>query len=677
MTLLYRFSNLLTIFCATDSASRHRHVQRSKLLTGIMLSVMPLTSQAALPASIEAALNKAELSPVTISILITPLGDTTKSRLPAIIEVIDSDTNDNSNNDSEVSAERNSADSTTVSVDKVAASASDAPVNDPADDNVSVNSSKAANVTIAVDKQAIEQQNRQLQAYTDDPYTYQSLENPPVLTIDESRSVRHSESKDTGKRQLTPLISHNIDTPRTPASTMKLIPSFVALDTLGADFVWFTRVYYTGLILGDRLQGNLIIQGSGDPKMTHARLEQLLYQVQKTGIRHIDGDIIVDSSIFNNVSKDPAAFDNAPLRPYNASPDGFLVNFNSLAITTYPMANGQAKLTYTPQLANYQLPSHIGTRSARCSQARNSLALRWQQDKLALNAKLPESCGEHVFYVNHPDAKDFAARVIASKWQALGNTLNGEVLSQEKPYAAYHSTNGLSSLPLSPLPLVSYPSYNLTRQIYDINHFSNNVMTEQVALSIGSYYNAKRPDIIDTNNSAANSSAVKGQTITDVNNTKPNATSLYQFGQATTTDYPQALARIDDWWQTNLTTTPPYLTNGSGLCRDCTLTAANLNELLSFAYRHPSFDAYVNSLGVAGVSGTIMHHSERLPESKAIGRAWIKTGTLSNVTAMAGYVKGQSGQDYAVVGIINTDSALNPYLARPVLDAMLDWTAEK
>ena len=678
MTILSRFSNLLTISCATNSASRHRHVQRSKLLTGIMLSVMPFTSQAALPASIEAALNKAELSPDTISILITPLGDTTKSRLPAIIEVIDSDTNDNSNHDSEGSAERNSENATTVSVGKVAASASDTPVNDNADNNVSVNSSKAANAAITVDKQAIEQQNRQLQAYTDDPYTYQSLENPPpVLTIDESRSVRHSESKDTGKRQLTPLISHNIDTPRTPASTMKLIPSFVALDTLGADFVWFTRVYHTGLILGDRLQGDLIIQGSGDPKMTHARLEQLLYQVQKTGIRHIDGDIIVDSSIFNNVSKDPAAFDNAPLRPYNASPDGFLVNFNSLAIRTYPMANGQAKLTYTPQLANYQLPSHIGTRSARCSQARNSLAPRWQQDKLALNAKLPESCGEHVFYVNHPDAKDFAARVIASKWQALGNTLSGEVLSQEKPYAAYHATNGLSSLPLSPLPLVSYPSYNLTRQIYDINHFSNNVMTEQVALSIGSYYNTKRPDIIDTNNSAANSSAVKGQTITDVNNTKPNATSLYQFGQATTTDYPQALARIDDWWQTNLTTTPPYLTNGSGLCRDCTLTAANLNELLSFAYRHSSFDAYVNSLGVAGVSGTIMHHSERLPESKAIGRAWIKTGTLSNVTAMAGYIKGQSGQDYAVVGIINTDSALNPYLARPVLDAMLDWTAEK
>jgi len=653
MTILSRISSLFLTSRFTDSTSRHQRLQRLKLLTGAILSLMPLTSQAALPASIEAALNKAELSADTISILITPLGDKTHSRLPAIIKVIDSNTEGDGANvgnlDTEVAAVTNAAQSANNS------------------------NNKAANSAITVDKQAIEQQDRKLQAYTDDPYTYQSLKNPPpILVINESRTVRYSDTEDTAKRRLIPLISHNIDIPRTPASTMKLIPSFVALDTLGADFVWFTRVYHTGIVLGDRLQGDLIIQGSGDPKMTHERLEQLLYQVQKTGIRHIDGDIIVDSSIFNNVSKDPAAFDNAPLRPYNASPDGFLVNFNSLAIKTHPLATGQAQLTYTPQLANYQLPSHIGVRSASCSQARNSLAPRWQQNKLTLNAKLPDSCGEHVFYVNYPDAKDFAARVIATKWQALGNTLSGEVISQEKPYAAYHSHVGLTSLPLSPFPLVSYPSYNLAQQIYDINHFSNNVMTEQVALSIGSYHKAKRADTIDTNNSAVNS-----QTMTEVNNIKPNATSLYQFGQPTATDYPQALAQINQWWQNNLTTTPPYLTNGSGLCRDCTVTAANLNELLSFAYHHPSFDAYVNSLGIAGVSGTIMHHSERLPDSKAIGRAWIKTGTLNNVTAMAGYVKGQSGQDYAVVGVINTDEALNPYLARPVLDAMLDWTAKK
>ena len=86
--------------------------------------------------------------------------------------------------------------------------------------------------------------------------------------------------------------------------------------------------------------------------------------------------------------------------------------------------------------------------------------------------------------------------------------------------------------------------------------------------------------------------------------------SLYQFGSAST-DYPSALQTINQWWQTNLTTPPPYLTNGSGLCRDCTITAANLSELLTYAYDQPSFTAYVDSLGIAGVSGTIAAHSDR------------------------------------------------------------------
>ena len=439
---------------------------------------------------------------------------------------------------------------------------------------------------------------------------------------------------------------------------MKLVPSFIALDTLGADFVWHTRVYHTGLVIGDRLHGDLIIQGSGDPKMTHERLKQLLYKVQSSGIRHIDGDIIIDSGVFKNVSKDPAAFDNSPLRPYNASPDGFLVNFSTIGIKSYPLNDDQANLTYTPKLANYALPSIINTRSAACGQARYSLAPEWQAKQLVLNTHLPNSCQEHAFYVAYPDAKDFAARVIAAKWQELGNTLSGHVITQEAPYTTMKSTkstHGLAALPISPLPIVSYPSLNLTQQIYDINHFSNNVMTEQVALSIGVY------DKVDnkTLDKAINSSH-----------------SLYQFGTPTATSYPVALQTINQWWQTNLSTPPPHLTNGSGLCRDCTITAANLSELLTYAYSHPSFNAYVNSLGIAGVSGTITAHSERLPESAAIGRAWIKTGTLNNVTSMAGYVKGLSGQDYVVVGLINSEQAHNAYTARPVLDAMLDWTAQ-
>jgi len=649
-----------------------KRLSRLALLAAVI--VAPIHAQAVLPAAIQKALARADLTEADISIVITPVGDKAASRLPTPIQVIDNDESDSQSA------------TTIVSEHPVTNASTDTSSSDP--------SHQSALITI--EQRTIEKHEQKIHAYTDDPYTYQSVESIPTVIpdqpqhkLDQNAKVQDtaSNNKTSIKISFSPLLDHQSDIPRTPASTMKLVPSFIALDTLGADFVWHTRVYHTGLIIGNRLHGDLIIQGSGDPKMTHERLKQLLYKVQASGIRHIDGDIIIDSAVFNNVSKDPAAFDNSPLRPYNASPDGFLVNFSTIGIKTYPQDNGQASVTYKPRLANYQLPATINTRAASCGQASYSLAPQWQNTQLVLNASLPESCGEHVFYVAYPNAKEFAAHVIAAKWQALGNTLSGQVISQETPYDMSKATkraHGLTAIVMSPLPMVSYPSLNLTEQIHDINHFSNNVMAEQVALSIGAYDKERLTHSTSASTTATSPSSHEASASNEMDNkvaadksSSKKADSLYQFGKPATTDYPAALQTINQWWQTNLSTPPPHLTNGSGLCRECTITAANLSELLTYAYSRPNFEAYVDSLGVAGVSGTIAAHSDRLPESTATGRAWIKTGTLNNVTSMAGYVKGLSGQDYVVVGIINTEQALNPYAARPVLDAMLDWTAQR
>ena len=644
----------------------YRSSRRLSILTLLVGAIItPAQASAALPEAIQTALLRAELTESDISMIVTPVGHKDASHLPTPIQVINS-----------------SAD-----------------LNQPA----LPTGSEPHSTLVTIEQRTIEKHEKNLHSYTDDPYTYQSVESIPTVIADAATRTQNPDidnadnnaindttnvAKNVDKADNTsikisfsPLLNHQSDIPRTPASTMKLVPSFIALDTLGADFVWHTRVYHTGIVVGDRLQGDLIIQGSGDPKMTHERLKQLLYQVQASGIRHIDGDIIIDSAVFNQVSKDPAAFDNAPLRPYNASPDGFLVNFSTIGIKTQPLEGDQAALTYKPRLANYQLPATLNTRSAACRQAPYSLDPQWQKQQLLLNADLPKSCGEHVFYVAYPDAKEFAAHVLAAKWQALGNTLSGKVISQEAPYHTRKAAKpyGLTAISMSPLPIASYPSLNLTQQIYDINHFSNNVMTEQVALSIGAY---KATNIANTVSVSASTSAnttddkQTGQPATGEQLSHEKPASLYEFGRPNSIGYPLALQTIDQWWKRHLNTPAPYLTNGSGLCRECTISAANLSELLTYAYDHASFDAYVHSLGVAGVSGTIAAHSERLPTSAAIGRAWIKTGTLNNVTSMAGYVKGRSGQDYVVVGMINTEQALNPYTARPVLDAMLDWTAQ-
>lgn len=492
-------------------------------------------------------------------------------------------------------------------------------------------------------------------------------------------------------------IQHLNQQPRIPASTLKLIPTYIALHELGADFTWMTRVYHTGLVIADRLYGDLIIQGSGDPKLTIERLQWLLTQVQARGIRHIEGDIILDSSIFRQVGKNPASFDNDPLRPYNTSADGFLLNFNSVEIHSHPQADGTARLYYRPVLADYAMPSVIAQRLASCHSLRDSLDPVWQHNQLSFNRDLPTGCTGQLLYIAHPDPKRFAAAVVKGEWQRLGNTLSGQVISQEQPYSftdhlSHQPRQQWQTLAPTPIAIASLPSLPLAKQIYDINHYSNNVMTEQLMLSLPVYTapvytaNSAHADTSTANHANNVSNANNANHANHVSNASNASNVSSRFhgqgdyapvtapqSQHNHSSYPRGLNHVQDWWHSHLNTPTPVMSNGSGLCRDCTLSTDNLSELLGFAYEQPEFDTFVTSLGLAGVDGSIATHSNRLPNSAAIRRAWIKTGTLSDVVAIAGYVHGVSGQDYSVVAIINDEDDI--YAARKVLDAVLDWTA--
>lgn len=608
-------------------------------LTGLAACTLAisLSAQAQLPAELQTVLTKANLTPEDISLVILPVrkkapGETVaQSRLPAAVvlekeapSVLTEDNGQTNSTDSSFTATNALANSKTPSNKATQPSDPLIITTEIPTDSATVNSKINTNSKINAN-------------------TNTTPTGTPSDNLAKASTV--AQSPVALPTPLTSAVYHLSDTARTPASTMKLIPTFIALDQLGSDFAWVNRVYYSGMRIGETLYGDIIIQGSGDPKLTKERLEQLLARVQQAGIRHIQGNIIVDTSVFHNVSKDLAAFDNDPLRPYNASPDGFLVNFSTLEIHSFPDDTGSAQLQYAPRLADYTLPPTIAMRSGACSSPRYSLDPQWRSNGLDFASALPVNCGERTFYVAYPDAKDFAKRAVKQMWIQLGNTLSGDVISQE---------SSVNRKGVSVLPLLSYPSASLRDIVHDINHHSNNVMTEQVTLTL--------PLFAQNNNNTGGAA-----------NEKVGYSLYYQHPKS---DYPAALTTIEQWWHSHLTTPPPVMTNGSGLCRTCTLTAANLAELLQYAYTHPEFAAYVDSLGIAGVSGTIKEHSARLPNSQAIGRAWIKTGTLNNVTSMAGYVKGLSGKDYVVVGIINKADALNTYEARHVLDTMLDWTAQ-
>src|SRR5450830_1909598 len=160
--------------------------------------------------------------------------------------------------------------------------------------------------------------------------------------------------------KLPPRLSHRAAVPVNPASVMKLVTTYAALDLLGPAYTWRTPVFVEGAVRDGTLFGNLVIQGLGDPKLVAERLWLLLRRVQGLGIHTIAGDIVLDRSAFETVEVDPAHFDGEPLRPYNAAPDALLLNFKSVVMTfVHDRSANTAQIQFEPPLAGVQMQRSV------------------------------------------------------------------------------------------------------------------------------------------------------------------------------------------------------------------------------------------------------------------------------------------------------------------------------
>lgn len=148
----------------------------------------------------------------------------------------------------------------------------------------------------------------------------------------------------------------NPATPFNPASTMKLVTTGAALDLLGPAFNWKTEAYARGALNNDVLQGDLVIKGGGDPKLTVEGLWLFLREIRARGIREIRGNLVLDRSLFAPDSYDPTQFDGEPTRPYNAGPDALLFNFKSFTLRLLPNpAQGRVGLAVEPPFATFNI----------------------------------------------------------------------------------------------------------------------------------------------------------------------------------------------------------------------------------------------------------------------------------------------------------------------------------
>ena len=412
-------------------------------------------------------------------------------------------------------------------------------------------------------------------------------------------------------------LAHRENEAMNPASVMKLFTTYAGLQLLGADHVWRTRIYTTGPVRDGVLQGSLVVQGSGDPKLVVERAQAMVADIQAHGVQQVRGDIVLDRSVFD-VAPRNEPFDDEPLRPYNATPDGLLLNFKSVIYHFSPdPAGGRATVASEPPLAGLQVPPEVPLKTGACNDWRSGLRADFGQPlRTVFAGSYPASCGERDWPVAFQAPDEFAPRMLQALWTQAGGQLTGQVRSGNTP-------------PQARL-LLEHHSLPLREIIADINKMSNNVMAQQLFLTL---------------------SADMG------------APGRFEASRL----------RLTRWWRERFPGQfAPVLDNGSGLSRQERSTAAALGQLLRQAQRGPDAEAFVQSLAVAGVDGTVQRLKDRLPQSPVIGRAWLKTGSLRDVASVAGYVQGESGRRYSVVAIINHPNARQ---ARTALDQLLDWTA--
>jgi len=421
-----------------------------------------------------------------------------------------------------------------------------------------------------------------------------------------------------------PRISHRAAVAMNPASVMKLVSTYAALDLLGPAYSWSTPVYLDGPVRDGVLYGNLHIRGQGDPTLVVERLWLLMRRVRALGIDRIGGDIVLDRSAFALAPSDPGGFDGEPLRPYNAAPDALLLNYKSVVMTfVVDRQNNLARVHVNPPLAGVAIPASVPLSGGGCGNYRASLRADFSDpSQVRFAGTYPAACQERAWPVAFPDPDSYAARAIEGMWRNVGGELAGTV--RDGPLPA-----GIGA------PTFEMGSPTLAEVIRDINKYSNNVMAQQVFLSL-----------------SMASGDSNGNTVTSLN--------------AGPASFEASREVVRRWWRQRFgDTQAPMIDNGSGLSRDARVSAQTLAQLLQAAYQSPQMPELMASLPIAGIDGTM-----RRNRSDAVGSAHLKTGSLRDVVAMAGYVQARSGRRYVLVAMTNHPNA---GAIRPALDALLDW----
>ncbi len=421
----------------------------------------------------------------------------------------------------------------------------------------------------------------------------------------------------------TPILAVAADVARSPASTMKLLTTLVALEELGPAYTWKTEAYTLGPIKQGRLNGDLYLKGYGDPYLLTESFWQLLHGLRQRGLEHVTGDLVLDSSYLQPTEEAPGDFDGQKFRAYNAQPTALLINFQAVNFRFLPEpASHSLRIIADPHPDTLIIENKVSLINGPCRGWANRLGMQVSytelHDKIRFAGSYAASCGEHEMFRALTDAPRYIYGVFKALWSELGGHLDG-VLREAVLPATAQRLHIVESKPLADI-------------LRAVNKYSNNVMTRQLVLTLG----AER------------------------------------VGLPGTTE--KGLQVIRTWLQQQHLIFPELvLENGVGLSREERISARHLGELLLAGYNSRYMPEFMSSLPIAAVDGTLQKHFVGSPLT---GRVHAKTGSLKEVRSIAGYLIDQHGRRLVVVCLHNHPAADTP-AGEQIQEALLKWLYER
>ncbi len=390
------------------------------------------------------------------------------------------------------------------------------------------------------------------------------------------------------------VFAHQADKLYRPASTEKIITSVTALATLGTDYPFVTQVAYTGEVKDSILKGDVYVIGAFDPVFMEKDLERFSDTLAEKGIRRIEGKLIGDVSLMDSVYWGPGwSWDDTPysFQPY-LSP--LMLNRGCVEVTVEPAAKGlQGTVEVSPLSDYYQVENRSVSRTP--SAGKLVITRDWleQGNRIQVSGCISV---KRTKTLNLYNSKAFFLKTF--RYQLSQRGIQVDSLDYgDCPAEARELVCCIH-------PLTDVLKVTLKK--------SDNLAAEALFYHVGKHCTRKERSL----------SNADGQT------------GILKYMKELTGMNPDQFSIAD----------------GSGVSLYNYVSPHLLLSYLNYAYRHPAvFQPFYDCLPIAGIDGTL---ANRMKKGKAYRNVRAKTGTVTGVSSLAGYVKAINGHWLSFV-IIN------------------------